>query len=548
MSRHRFPSSPLPMELLLERLQSLTPTIKEICRISGTPGISLGVLHHGEVIYTNNFGFRNVATKTPPDEDTLYYIASMSKAYTAAGIAILVEQKKLKWETPVSNILPDFLHPDASIRENASMVDFLSHRSGLASANAMWFTEFGHLALPIEETVRFASHLDVVHPFRQKWLYSNWGYGLADLVVEKLTGKSWGQFQTESIFHLLGMVNTTVHHVPESKNFAEGYMSLSNGTPYHVPRPELEDGKILGGAAAIQTNVRESLIFYKSLLEAAESQKTGSKSSSPLKEVPKLFQPHIPLEANASLQKRSYALGWVRTELPGALGKIGQNSRWKRQMPLVGKGLEKPRLCLYHEGSLLSFLSSVHLLPDSQSAIVVLTNSMANSDVADWVGEMLLEAVLDNPDKNDYLQIAKETIKSSLSAWPRMAVWLEERREPGTSPQSLQAYEGIYWNGPHNWSVEIFVEKDQLTMCFQGNREQTYALHHYHHDVFSWLLTRDENVIDYGRFPVTMPPFYLISFQIDKKTGVVKELLWKHDGDVPAGETFWKDSQTKMEL
>lgn len=536
------------MASLIERLQALSPTITEICRISGTPGLSLGVLHQGEVVYTDNFGYRNVATKTAPDEDTLYYIASMSKAYTAAGIAILVDQNKLKWETPVSKILPSFVHPDQTIHDKAALVDFLSHRTGLASKNQMWFTEFGHLSLPREETIRFASYLDVVYPFQQKWLYNNWGYGLADRIIEKLTGKSWGQFMTETIFRPLGMSNTTVHHVPESKNFAEGYMSLANGTPYHVPRPELEDGKILEGAAAIQTNVRESLKFYQSLLEASDCQQADLEGSSPLRGVSILFEAQVPLDDRPSPHERSYALGWVRTELPGPLGMVSQNANWRKRMPLVGKGLEKPRLCLYHGGSLISFLSSVHLLPDSRSAIVVLTNSMANSDVADWVGEMLLETVLDNQDKNDYLQLVKDTIEEQLSAWPKMAEWLEERRELGTSPKSLHAYVGVYWNAIHDWSVEVLMDRGQLKMCFQGNHKRTYELRHYHHDVFEWLLTRDEDVILYGRLPVIWAPFYLIDFHTDGKTDAIAELVWKHDADVPAGETFRRDPPAKSEL
>ena len=162
-------SETIRLASLIERLQALTPTILEICRISGTPGLSLGVLHQGEVNYTNNFGYRNVATKTAPDEDTLYYIASMSKAYTAAGIAILVAENKLEWETPLSKVLPDFVHPDETIRTKAALLHFLSHRTGLASKNMMWFTEFGHYSLPREETVRFTSYLEVVHPFGQKW-------------------------------------------------------------------------------------------------------------------------------------------------------------------------------------------------------------------------------------------------------------------------------------------------------------------------------------------------------------------------------------------
>lgn len=530
------------MDALVQRLQALSPTIAEICRISGTPGLSLGVLHHGEVRYTKNFGFRNLATKEKPDEDTLYYIASLSKAYTAAAMALLVDEDKLEWDTPVSEILPDFDHPDKDVREKAAMVDFLSHRSGLASKNMMWFTEFGHLSLPREETVRFASYLEVVHPFQKRWLYNNWGYGLADRITEKVTGDSWGQYLTEKIFRPLDMVNTTVHHVPESNNYAEGYMSLANGTPYHVPRPQLEEGKILEGAAAVQTNVRESLKFYKSLMEAAECQTTGKECDSPLRGVPKLFQPQVPLEPDSPIQKRAYALGWIRTELPGPLGKVGQNVRWRDEMPVVGKGLEKPLLCLYHEGSLLSFLSSVHLLPESHSAIIVLTNSMANTDVADWVGEMLLEALLDVSDKNDYLEIAKETIKSSLSSWPKMAAWLEERREPGTSAHALSLYAGVYWNAIHDWSVEISVQGDQMKMWFQGNRKDTYTLSHYHFDTFSWLLTRDEDVMSYGRFPVTRAEFYLMSFKFDEENGEAVELVWKHDQDVPAGETFRKDS------
>ena len=108
------------------------------------------------------------------------------------------------------------------------------------------------------------------------------------------------------------MDNTTVHNVLELKNFAERYMSLTDGTPYHVPRPELEGGKILEGAAAIKTNVRESLKFYKSLMEAAKSQQAGSKCSSPLKGVPKLFEPQIPLDPSPSQQYGSYTLGWIR--------------------------------------------------------------------------------------------------------------------------------------------------------------------------------------------------------------------------------------------
>ena len=161
---------------------------------------------------------------------------------------------------------------------------------------------------------------------------------------------------------------------------------------------------------------------------------------------------------------------------------------------------------------------------------------------------MLLEAMLDNPEKNHYLAIAKDTIEESISSWPKMAEWLEERQELGTTPKSLPTYVGVYWNAIHNWSVEVFLDQGQLKMCFQGNHKQTYTLRHYHHNVFSWLLTRDENVMLYGRFPVTWAPYYPISFQTDGKTEEVGELVWKHDPDVPVEETFRKDPSANTKL
>ncbi len=527
------------MDKVVQRLTALGPTIVEICRVSGTPGVSVGVLHQNEIIHVDNFGYRDVEEKIPPDQDTLYFIASLSKAFTAAGIGILVEEQKLKWDTPVSSIISDFNHADKKVREEAGIVDFLSHRSGLASKNQMWYLEFGQPSLPRKETMRFSSYLDVVHPFGKRWLYNNWGYGLADEITEKLSGKSWGKFLRERILDPLGMHGTTTDQNPNTSNVAKAYMALSDGTPCHLPRPQQEDGKLLGGAAGVQSSVRDLLVFYKNIMNAAQEQSHDG----PLKNIPTILSPHIALEPEPSPLERSYGLGWIRTELPGSLGIVGLNPMYVNEMPKVGKGLEKPRLCIYHQGSIVPFLSSVHLLPDTNTAIVVLTNSMAKNDAADWLGQLLLEAVLDNPDKNDYISIAKESAMTSVELWPRMAKELEKHRIPRTQHKPLAEYVGTYYNIIHNWCIEIFEDTGVLRMCFQGNGQLSYLLVHYHHDVFSWLLTRNE-VVHRGRFPVTYPEFYLMRFDSSDAGRDVDQLVWRHDPDVPGGEIFYKDIQT----
>ncbi|KAL8657088.1 MAG: hypothetical protein Q9226_002263 [Calogaya cf. arnoldii] len=390
------------MDPLAHRLKSLRPTIDEICRISGTPGVSLGVLHKNEVIHIDNFGYRDVEEKKAPDQDTLYFVASLSNLFTAAGIGILVDEGKLHWDTPVSSILPEFDHPDEIIKNKAGIVDFLSHRSGLAAKTQMWYLEYGRPALSRRETMRFSSYLEVVHVFQQRWLYNNWAYGLADEVTEKVSGKSWDTFLRERIFDPLGMKGTTTKVDPNKENVASAYMALSDGTPYRLPRPRQGDGMLAAGAAGVQSNVRDLLTFYKNVMQADGEQRRGQ-------------NPHVTLEPEPASLERFYALGLIQTVLPGSLGIVGLNPMYVEKMPIVRKGIETPRLCIDHQGSIVPYLSSAHLLPDTNTAIVVLTNSMANNDAAVWIGQLLLETVLDNPDRNDYVAIAKGSVRGLVA-------------------------------------------------------------------------------------------------------------------------------------
>ncbi|CAF9912402.1 hypothetical protein IMSHALPRED_000306 [Imshaugia aleurites] len=207
-------------------------------------------------------------------------------------------------------------------------------------------------------------------------------------------------------------------------------------------------------------------------------------------------------------------------------------------MPTVGKELAELHLCICHQGSIVPFLSSVYLLRDTNTAIVVLTNSMANNDAADWLGQLLLEAVLDKLEKNDYVSIPKASAKTSVGLWPRMARELETHRSPNTQHKSLVEYVGIYYNNIDSWCIEVFEDIGELRMCFQRNRELPCWLDHYQHDVSSWLLTRKEDA-HLRRFSVINAELYLIDFKSGDAGTNVDQLVWRHDPDVPGGEIFY---------
>ena len=163
---------------------------------------------------------------------------------------------------------------------------------------------------------------------------------------------------------------------------------------------------------------------------------------------------------------------------------------------------------------------------------------MARSDTADWFGQLSLETLLDNPNKNDYVSLAKSSAQVSVSLWPRMEKELEEHQSLGTPMKPLCEYVGTYYNIVRTWRIEVFDDCGTLYMYFQGNREQYYQLYHYHFDQFSWLLTRNEDV-HRARFPSTFSDFYIFRFETNDR-GIMDRVILRHDLLVPKGEIFMK--------
>lgn len=537
---------------LKARLNTLNPVINEICRVSGTAGASIGVLHDNEVVFAEGFGFRDVEAQLAPDQDTIYYLSSLSKAFTSAATGILVEQGKLTWTTPIRDVLPNFKQKDRVVMEQSTLVDWLSHRTGLAPKNWLWPAEMSQPALKREETLPMVAYLEKLYDFRKRYQYSNWGYAIADHVIEEVGGKSWGNVLNAEVIEPLGMKRTVTDHNTSLDNVAKSYIALSDGSPHNIPRPFPESGKIMAGATAVQSNVRDLLKFYKALMAAAEDQTASSRThtpGNPLSQVETILKAHIPMDEKPSDAERFYALGWARTHLPASMGVIGLNPTYVPAMPVVGKGIDGKRLCIWHQGSNNAILSSVFLLPDTNSAVVVLTNSMANNDAADWLGQMVLETVLDNPEPNDYLELARASAAESVARWPRMRETLDKERTPKTSVRPLDAYCGTYFNAIGDYRIEIYTKaQGQLQICFQGAHEFPYDLSHEEYDKFSWLITRNQ-AAKYGRFPSTRAKFYVVHFVFSGNDSSATELIWSNDGDVPGqGEAFRRGNNAHHSL
>ena len=134
-------------------------------------------------------------------------------------------------------------------------------------------------------------------------------------------------------------------------------------------------------------------------------------------------------------------------------------------MPLLAKGIGS-RLALWHQGSLVGATSFVMLLPETQSAVLVLTNTMALNDAADWIGQLLVETLLDSPIRNDYVHLASLSADRALKKYAELTQKIEEGRESEWPCRALSEYVGSYVGFGGIFRIEVVESENELAMLF----------------------------------------------------------------------------------
>jgi CubicO group peptidase (beta-lactamase class C family) len=183
----------------------------------GPPGLSLAIVEDGKTVLAKGYGVRRMGTNDIADEHTAFPIGSETKAFTAAAIAILVDEGKLKWTDRVVDKLPGFQMYDPYATEHMTIKDLLTHRSGLGLG------EGDLLIVPATsrnraEIVHALRYLKPKTGFREVFAYDNILYIVAGSLIEAVSGESWENFIQHRIFNPLGMTDSLVNFDPKAKN------------------------------------------------------------------------------------------------------------------------------------------------------------------------------------------------------------------------------------------------------------------------------------------------------------------------------------------
>ena len=454
-----------PVAMLL-LTAALCPAQEYVDRIVGralkefdVPGAAVAIVKDGRVVMAKGYGVCRSGESAPVTEHTLFRIASNTKAFTSAALAILVDQKRIGWDDPVVQHLPAFQMYDPYVTREMTIRDLLTHRSGLGlGAGDLMF--FPPSDLPPEEIVRRLRFIKPATSFRSTYAYDNLLYLVAGSIIPAVTnGQGWSDFVKARILTPLGMTDTVADTASfkAAKDIATPHNRLS-GKLEPLPQENVDNNAPAGALVSSASDLAKWLIVQlnggalegnKRLFSAAQAREMWNPVTIlPIDEPGKESHPAF-AETRPNFQ--AYGLGW--------------NLRDYRGKKLVG-----------HTGTLSGFVSRTLMAPDLKLGIVVLTNGE----------ETGLHSAIANSVLDHYLDVPETDWVAAYRA--RDARAQAEFKPPGRNTDTrpslpLTAYAGRY-RDPWYGDIRIEEHAGKLSIYFTHSADLAGDLEHWQYDTF----------------------------------------------------------------
>ncbi len=428
----------------------------------GVPGIAVAVVKDGKLVFARGYGVRKKGGTAPVTPKTLFGIASNTKAFTAAALAILVDEGKIGWDEQVIKYLPSFRMYNPYVTREITVRDLLTHRSGLGlGAGDLLF--WPRTTYSRKEIMRRVQFIKPRFSFRSRFAYCNLLYMVAGEIIPAVTGKEWGEFIEERIFKPLGMnySNTSIKEFRPGDEIASPHTEI-NGRVVPVEYENLDNA---APAGAINSNVLDMAKWMivqlnRGLIRKSPEIRLFSKRASREMWSPQVFIPIREYPSELSGIKPNffaYGLGWMLRDYHG-------------------------HKIVYHTGSIKGMVSKVTLVPDLRLGIVVLTNQESR-EAYEAITYKILDHYLNLP-TTDWIVAFEKARERRMKMAREIMEKLRLKRVKGTKPSlALSRYAGKYVD---RWYGEMSIEKrgDKLIMRFSHTPDLVGELEHWHYDTF----------------------------------------------------------------
>ena len=481
-------------------LKALDDYYKNMVQEWDLPSASIGIVKDGKLVFTGNYGVLEVGKTKKPDENTLYAIASNSKAFTSAVIGMLVQEGKLNWTDRVRDYLPYFAVYDEWVSEHATIEDLLCHRIGLGtfSGDNIWYKS-DQSAREIIEAVKFVPQ---AYEFRSGYGYSNLMYITAGEVIKTVTGKSWGENVKERILDPLGMDRSiyNLKDLAKKGNYAMPHM-LKDGQNKVIEWTDWEEVAATGGLISSVSDISKWMIFNMDHgihgNDTLLSPETRNRVWTPHNNFVVDQTTDNPFEKHFS----GYGLGWGLSDYHGKM--------------LVG-----------HTGGYDGMITAVTMIPSEKLGVVVLTNGVKSPIMpATYYALDLFLGVQQTDWSKNYLERTNKYMANDTRISDRIA-----RRVPDTKPTLPES--SILGDYSSNLVGKISIVKinDQLKLVFEHHPLLSATLTHWHYDTYKINWDEDQAWFSFGT----------IKINADNNRKVLG-----FDFDVPNNDFFFEELQPK---
>ena len=411
------------------------------------PGISVAIVKDGKIIHAKGYGVKSILTKEKVDANTLFGIASNSKAFTSGALAMLIDEGKVKWDDKVIQYIPEFKMYNDYVTNEFTIRDLLTHRSGLGlGAGDLMIWPDGS-DFKTQDIINNLQYLKPVSAFRTKYDYDNLLYIVAGEVIYRASGKTWCDFIEERIMKPL-----------EMNNSAASYVRLKDTTNIiapHVPT----DGKLkvisryknqtFDAAAGIYSSVND---LSKWMIMQLQDGKYGTEKQNRLfseKEHNQMWQLQTIIPTNAKAPYNThfsgYGLGWFLSDVKG----------YKQ---------------VSHTGGLEGIVTQVTLFPELNLGIVVLTNQQSGAAFS-AITNTIKDSYLGIP-YTDYVELYSKREKDNVSKSDKETdeVWATVAKNKKDNLKiDLKKYAGTFKD---DWFGTILISEKKGKLYFSSNRSK----------------------------------------------------------------------------
>ncbi|MFZ5554356.1 MAG: serine hydrolase [Bacteroidota bacterium] len=452
-----------------------------------TPGMAVGIMYNDTILLAKGYGTLSADSDVPVDIYTKFGIASNTKAFTAAALAILVDQKKIQWNEKVIKYVPYFKLYDDYVTKEITIRDILSHRTGLKtfSGDLIWYNS----DYKPKEIIEHARFLKPSHGFREKYGYSNIMYLVAGQIIEEVSGTSYEDFITEKIFKPIGMgySNVSITKQKDDENVAQPHAKVKGKM---VPI-SIVNWDNMAPAGGINSNIHDMMLWISLHLNRGQ---WGDKTIFSKEQSRKMWMPTTIDDLSGFSEQlhptkhfACYGMGWEMFDYYGY--KI---------------------IC--HSGGLDGMVSQVFLIPELNIGGVFLTNTATSLPYA--LMHQTIETILGDPKTNDWSDIYMRLAGSYESFIEESEKEAERtRKKELTTTHELKEYAGLY-SGNVYGNAKVELKSGELHLRLVHTPTLHATLEHWEKDVFR---------VEFKEHPSL--PKGRVYFILDKETSKVKQMV-----------------------